>query len=181
MPLEEGDPLARCWYFLEVHLIVNKYYVNLIKIFTKFDVSNGSVVEVNSKQKGDIAVGRAISHYISMEYEVCLPIGDKRDYDFIIEKNGEVRRVQVKFAYYSSSKKRCVVALRITGGNQSFMHAKTYSDTAFDDLFVCTEMGEIYVLPWKEITCRNEIAIEIPKYKVYKVSSCVGGGVVNRT
>jgi hypothetical protein len=43
---------------------------------------------VNTKGKGDMAVGQAICHFISLGYEVCLPIGDKRDYDFVIEKNG---------------------------------------------------------------------------------------------
>jgi hypothetical protein len=53
---------------------------------------------MTTKEKGDVAVGFAISHFRSQGYEVCLPIGDKRPYDFILEKNENLSRVQVKYA-----------------------------------------------------------------------------------
>lgn len=81
---------------------------------------------MNTKERGDIAVGRAIAHYIQHGYEVCLPIGDKRAYDLVIEKDGILARVQVKYAGLYNSKDKCLVALRITGGNQSFHYAKKY-------------------------------------------------------
>jgi hypothetical protein len=124
---------------------------------------------MNSKAKGDIAVGQAISHYISNGYEVCLPIGDKRHYDVIVEKDGFIKRVQIKYGYYVEKKGRSVVGLRITGGNQSFNYAKKYTNDAFDELFVYTEKGNKYAFPWKDISCRNELAVDIPKYKGYKV------------
>jgi hypothetical protein len=40
---------------------------------------------MNSKQKGDIALAKAIAYYIEAGYEVLLPIGDKRPYDLVIE------------------------------------------------------------------------------------------------
>jgi hypothetical protein len=124
---------------------------------------------MNTKEKGDIAVGRAINHYISSGYEVCLPIGDKRNYDFIVEKDTCLLRVQVKFAGLYKIKNQCKVGLRITGGNQSYNYARKYGPDSFDELFVFTEKGEMYVIPWKKIDCRNEITIETDKYKVYKV------------
>jgi hypothetical protein len=53
---------------------------------------------MNTKIKGDIAVGYAINYFLSNGYEVCLPIGDKRDYDLVAEKMGELKRVQIKYA-----------------------------------------------------------------------------------
>jgi len=115
-----------------------------------------------------MAVGQAISHFISKEYEVCLPIGDKRDFDFIVEKNGLLEKVQVKFAgLYKDG--ICRVGLRITGGNQSFNYSRKYKDNAFDLLFVYTEKDHKFLIPWKNVKVRNEIAIEHPKYKRYKV------------
>ena len=125
---------------------------------------------MNSKYKGDIAVGQAINYFIQNNFEVCLPIGNKKDYDFIIEKDNHVQRVQVKYAGIYSNKGKCIVGLRITGGNQSRLYAKKYAKDAFDLLFVYTEKGEKYVLPWKDITCRNEISLENSKYSRYKVS-----------
>ena len=123
---------------------------------------------VNTKELGDMAVGNAISYFISNKYEVCLPIGDKRDYDFLVEKNGEIKRVQVKFAGISSRGK-CVAGLRITGGNQSFNYSRKYKKNSFDILFVYTGRGQKYVLPWSHVLCRNEISIENNKYTRYLV------------
>ncbi len=124
---------------------------------------------VNTKERGDIAVGFAISHFISRGYEVCLPIGNKRDYDFVIEKNGLLEKVQVKFAgLYKDG--QCKVGLRITGGNQSFGYSKKYKDDAFDLLFVFTQKGDKYVIPWKDVTFRNELTVDHLKYSKYKIA-----------
>jgi hypothetical protein len=125
---------------------------------------------VNTKERGDIAVGEGINFFLKNGYEVSLPIGDKRHYDFLVEKEGKIYRVQVKYAGIQKAKGQCRVGLRITGGNQSFHYAKKYTKDAFDLLFVYTERGEKFILPWKEVTCRNEITIENNKYKVYKLS-----------
>lgn len=135
-----------------------------------------SAVVMLTKQKGDIATGFAISHFLSNGYEVCLPIGDKRDYDLVIEKDGKLDTVQVKYAgLYPSKGNVCRVGLRITGGNQSYNYAKKYADDAFDILFVYTARGQVYVLPWAEIKVRNELYIEHPKYAHYLVRALVQG------
>lgn len=124
---------------------------------------------MNTKSKGDIAVGNAIRYYITSGYEVSLPIGDKREYDFIVEKDGLLSKVQVKYAGLYKDSNSCKVGLRITGGNQSFNYSKKYSNNSFDILFVYTQKGDSYSIPWKDITSRNEINIEHSKYSGYKV------------
>lgn len=123
---------------------------------------------MNTKERGDLAVGQAINFFIKNKYEVCLPIGDKRDYDLVIEKDGVLQKVQVKFAGLYARGNVCKVGLRITGGNQSFLYSKKYKQNAFDLLFVYTEKGEVYLLPWKDVTFRNELSIETKKYRIYK-------------
>jgi hypothetical protein len=124
---------------------------------------------MNTKERGDRALGYAIQYYISEGYEVCLPIGDKRAYDLIIEKDGLLARVQVKFAGLYKDKQKCLVGLRITGGNQSYHYAKKYSNSDFDILFVYTESGKRFSIPWSEVTARSEITIEHPKYQKHAV------------
>lgn len=123
---------------------------------------------MNTKERGDVAIGHAIAFYLQNGYEVCLPIGDKRRYDFLVEKEGEIRRVQVKYAGLSNRNK-CVAGLRITGGNQSFNYAKKYRDNDFDILFVYTERDEKYAIPWKKISCRNELSVESGKYEKFRL------------
>lgn len=123
---------------------------------------------MTTKEKGDRAVGQAICYFVSQGYEVCLPIGDKRDYDFVIESNGLLKKVQVKFAgLYNDG--LCKVGLRITGGNQSYNYSKKYKDSAFDLLYIYTEKETHYLIPWKELNFRNEITIDNSKYNRYKI------------
>jgi hypothetical protein len=123
-----------------------------------------------TKQKGDMALGKAIAYFLSHGYEVCLPIGDKRDYDLIIEKNGKLARVQVKFGGLYNNKTKCIVALRVMGGNQSFFYTKRYNAGAFEYLFVHTAKGDSYLLPWKgEVVGKSSLCIEAQKYNSYKV------------
>lgn len=123
---------------------------------------------MNTKERGDLAVGQAINFFIKSGYEVCLPIGDKRDYDFIVEKGRKLEKVQVKYAGLYGRSNTCKVGLRITGGNQSYSYSKKYKKDSFDLLFVYTEKGEIYVIPWKNLEVRNELSIETKKYSMYK-------------
>lgn len=123
---------------------------------------------MNTKERGDHAVGQAINYFMNHGYEVCLPIGDKRDYDLVVEKDSKLEKVQVKYAGIYTTSKVCKVGLRITGGNQSFSYSKKYKKDAFDLLFIYTAKGEKYLLPWRIITFRNELSIEAKKYRMYK-------------
>jgi hypothetical protein len=123
-----------------------------------------------TKEKGDVALGMAISHFLSNGYEVCLPIGDKRDYDLITEKDGQLSKIQVKHGGLYRNETKCVVALRVMGGNQSFYSSKKYEANAFDYLFVHTAKGESYILPWNDdIIGKSVLRIEAPKYRLYRL------------
>ena len=123
-----------------------------------------------SKQKGDVAMGNAIAYFMSNGFEVYLPIGDKRDYDLVVEKDGKLARVQVKYAGLYKDKIRCQAALRFMGGNLSFYSAKKYTDDAFDYLYVYTAKNENYLFPWQDVNVRSILSIEVVKYRAYKVN-----------
>lgn len=124
---------------------------------------------MKSKEKGDIAVAQAIHYFMSNGYEVCLPIGDKRPYDLVVEEDGKLFRVQVKYAGYYKGDNKYKAALRSMGGNQSYHTAKKYNDTDFDLLFVYVENNRRFVIPWQELPIRNSLAIEARKYADYEV------------
>lgn len=122
-----------------------------------------------TKEKGDIALANAIQYYVTQGFEVCLPIGDKRPYDIIVEMDGNTKRVQVKYAGFYTKVAQHKVALRITGGNQSRYTAKKYENSDFEELFVYTANGRKFVLPWDKIIARNELNIENLKYSEYEI------------
>lgn len=121
------------------------------------------------KEKGDFAAAHAISYFMTNGYEVCLPIGDKRPYDLVVEQGGAVWRVQIKYAGWYSGDRKYKAALRTMGGNQSFYSAKKYTETDFDLLFVYVENGRKFLIPWKELTNRNSLSIEASKFSKYEV------------
>jgi hypothetical protein len=121
------------------------------------------------KEKGDIAAAHATSYFMTSGYEVCLPIGDKRPYDLVVEKDGTLYRVQVKYTGYYTGTKKYRAALRTMGGNQSYHSAKKYSDTDFDLLFVFVVNGRKFLIPWRDLPNRNSVAIEAGKFAHYEV------------
>lgn len=124
---------------------------------------------MNSKIKGDLAVANAIAYFMTNGYEVCLPIGDKRPYDLVIEFEGVLQRVQVKYAGFYVKDQKYKAALRTMGGNQSYYTAKKYLDNDFDLLFVLTGNNRKFLIPWPEITNRNSLNIEAGKFVKYEV------------
>lgn len=124
---------------------------------------------MTSKEKGDAAVGFAISHYLAQGYEISLPIGDKRPYDFVLDKNADLLKVQVKFAGIYQPENKCVANLRVMGGNQSFHYVRKYKQNDFDILFVHTARSENYEIPWNIVKHKSTLTIESKKYRKYKV------------
>jgi hypothetical protein len=119
------------------------------------------------KEKGDMAVAHAIFYFQTHGYEVCLPIGDKKPYDLVVEKNGELEKVQVKYGGKYGWHGRCCVALRTMGGNQSYHTAKRYRDSDFDLLFAHTANGNDYLIPWSAVREKTTITVESSVYEKY--------------
>ena len=121
------------------------------------------------KEKGDLAVAQAIGYFMTNGYEVCLPIGDKRPYDLVVELDGTLSRVQIKYAGWYSGDQKYKAALRTMGGNQSYHTAKKYDENDFDLLFVYVENGRKFLIPWSQLVIRNSLSIEAGKYAQYEV------------
>lgn len=126
---------------------------------------------MKSKEKGDIAVAKAISYFIERREEVLLPFGDKQSYDLVVERGKSFFRVQCKFTSHKSEYGIYKAPLRVMGGNRSRNSAKTYSKSDFDILFVYTDNGDMYEIPC-EIWSKNRNSISLGEYMdCYKIKS----------
>ena len=123
---------------------------------------------MKSKAKGDMAVGRAIAHYISQQCEVLLPIGDKQKYDLVVDCGQSFQKVQCKFTSHKAKSGAFIAPLRVMGGNQSYHTAKHYNKEDFDILFVMTEDGDIFTIPFEDIETKNSVTLS-GKYEQYRV------------
>lgn len=124
---------------------------------------------MNTKTKGDIAVAYAIAKLTELGYEVLLPIGDKKPYDMVVDDGTSLKKVQVKYAGTNEVGKTSAW-LRTVGGNRSSGQTwKKYTDTDFELLFVWSDKGKCYLIPWSEVTSRCSVTLSGGKYDTYEV------------
>lgn len=103
-----------------------------------------------NKEKGNSFLGIAIAYYSSNGYIVSIPLNDTQDYDLIVDKDGTLRRVQVKSSGCKTKYGNYQVALKSCGGTKGRTY-KTIIETNVDELFILLENLEMYIIPIKEI------------------------------
>lgn len=121
----------------------------------------------SNKEKGNTGLGIAIAYYSSNGYTVSIPLNDTQDYDLIVDKSNELKRIQVKA---TSCKTKCnvyQVALKSCGGTKGKTY-KTLIDTKIDELFVINDKLDIYIIPIEKINNKSTLNL-CDKYKMYKV------------
>jgi len=115
---------------------------------------------MKTKQKGDIAVAKAVSYFIEKNEEVLFPFGDKQPYDLVIERNKKFLKVQCKYTSHKSKYGIYLVPLRVMGGNRSRNASKKYERNDFDLLFVYAENGDMYEIP-SDILTKNKNCVSL--------------------
>lgn len=113
---------------------------------------------MNTKQKGNIAIGEAIAHYTKLNYIVSLPLNDSQDYDIIIDNGISLKKVQVKFTSSKSKSNKFIITLKSVSGSSRKVY-KTLKDSKVDLLFCVTSENQKYEYDVKEITQNNAIIL----------------------
>ena len=120
-----------------------------------------------NKEKGNSGLGMAIAYFTTNGYVVAIPLNDTQDYDLIIEKDGEIKTVQVKSTGCKTKNRIYQVALQSCGGTNGKTY-KTLIETKVDFLFVLNEKLEMYLIPKNKI--RNKATLNLcQKYSEYRV------------
>lgn len=107
---------------------------------------------INTKTQGNIGMSVAIAYYTVSGYNVSIPLTDNQKYDFIIEKENMLFKVQVKTSSYKTRYGVYNVGLKTCGGNKSGNTLKYLDKTKIDFLFVLCDDGSCYNIPSHEIT-----------------------------
>ena len=111
-----------------------------------------------NKERGNAGLAISIAYYGANGYTVCLPLNDTQDYDLIIERDGRLQKVQVKFTSYKSKYGVFEVALRSRGGNAMETY-KTVRDSNADILFVVTSDKTMYEIPVASILQSSSLSM----------------------
>lgn len=129
---------------------------------------------MKTKEKGDIALSKAIAYFIEKGCEVLLPVGDRRPYDLVVEfEDGTLKKVQCKYTSCKSPAGNYVVPLRVMGGNQTRNKAVKYKKEDFDIIFIYTEGKDLYCIPFNEVEATSNFKLnkDRDKWRVTQVDN----------
>ena len=121
-----------------------------------------------NKEKGNAGLGIAIAYYSSNGYTVSIPLNDTQDYDLIVDKDNNLKRVQVKSTSCITKSGNYQVALKSCGGTNGNTY-KRVIDTCIEEVFILTEKLDMYIIPIKELKNRSTLSI-CDKYRKFKVN-----------
>lgn len=108
---------------------------------------------MNSNQKGDKALGRAIRYFTSLGQTVLIPLTDSQSYDLVVDIQGSLKRVQVKSA------NKNIVRLRVLSSRAGGKYTiKSFKRDDYDLLYAVTPRGD-YLIDTQYITQGSEITL----------------------
>ena len=115
---------------------------------------------MNTKQRGNVALARAIAHFSALGYYIFLPVGDNGGaIDIIVSQDGSaLQRVRCKFTEYRHTAMQArypdrmiyqvlLRPIRKRAHRSDFSLTTPYAPDAFDWLFVSTPHGD-YLIDW---------------------------------
>lgn len=122
----------------------------------------------NSKQKGNRAIGAAIAYYTSKLYTVSIPLNDSQDYDLVIDREGILSKVQVKYTSQKTENGTYKVTLRSISGSSGKEYS-TVKHSSSEYLFIYTELGYTLEIPVVELTQVSTITLTKEVMRKYSV------------
>ena len=110
----------------------------------------------SNKDKGNSGLGIAIAYYSSNGYTVSIPLNDTQDYDLIVDKDNNLKKVQVKATSCKTKYNKYQVSLKSCEGTKGTTY-KTVIETNIDEVFIITDAMDMYLIPIKEINNKSTL------------------------
>ena len=123
---------------------------------------------MNSKQKGNVGIGAAIAYFTRQGYNILIPLTDSQDYDIVVDIDGLLNKVQVKYTTAKAASGNYIIPLRSMGGTKGVCY-KTVIETDIDYLFCVTQDNDQYLVPIIELSNKNTITLSKEFSDKYKV------------
>ena len=118
---------------------------------------------MNSKIKGNIALGNSIQYATLKGYIVSLPLNDAQDYDIIFDIDGKLNKIQVKYTSTTQKSGNYYVDTRTKG------HGYIKENIEDVDYYFVTTANNInYFIPYNLIK-ENQTFTLNDKFKEYIV------------
>jgi len=103
---------------------------------------------MDTKLKSDIAESAVATELLRRGFRVLKPIGDRLPYDFAVDYDGKLTRIQVKHAWFDVNKKSYFVDVRRSKTNRRQIRHDRYKTQDFDFAILYIDQGPVfYVMP----------------------------------
>jgi len=118
---------------------------------------------MDTKRKGDIAELKTLTKLTELGADVSEPYGENTRYDFIVDINNELIKVQVKNGKYKNGK--VIANLSSTRYNSSGSKFEYYTQEKIDAYVIyCPKLDELYWVSFEEAPKTGiELRIEEPE------------------
>lgn len=111
---------------------------------------------LNSKQKGNITELECMLAFIKLGYNVLTPYGDCERYDFIVDIQGKLLKIQVKTSRPARSGDGSIIfntSSQTTKNGKKVHH--NYDENQIDYFMTCYN-NQCYLIPVKECSVREK-------------------------
>lgn len=115
---------------------------------------------MNTKEKGNKGIAHAIAYFTEIGGKVSIPITDSQHYDLIVDLDGKLQTVQVKWSAGNS------IYLRSISGTTRKQYSSVQASAV--DLLFAVANNQFYLIPVTELTARSQIRLP-DKWKVGRV------------
>ena len=118
---------------------------------------------LNSKQKGNITEVECMLAFLKLGYNVLMPYGDCERYDFVVDIEGKLLKIQVKTSSDSHIDEGYIIfkcANKTTKEGQFVRHPYTKEQI---DYFMTSYNGQCYLIPVEETSTEKRLRFTPPK------------------
>ena len=122
---------------------------------------------LDSKFKGNLTELQCLAAFTQLGYQVSIPYGDCARYDFIVDINNVLYRVQCKTSHLESEG-AYMFSCRSTAANRSRAASRTYTNQEID-FFATIIEGQCYIVPISETGGRSKTLRFLPPKNGQKV------------
>ena len=123
---------------------------------------------MNSKRKGSLAIGAAVSYFLSKGQSILVPISDCEKYDLAVDQKGIIKRVQCKYSDDKEKSGAYIVDLRTFGGYREKTHHTRYKKNDFDYLYIYCSNGDKFLIPAEKVLSKSHISLGIKSWNEFK-------------
>lgn len=109
---------------------------------------------LNCKYKGNLTELLCLAAFTKLGYQISIPYGDHARYDFIVDINNKLYRIQCKTAT-ECAKGVYVFSCRSTAANRSRVASRSYTNNEIDYFATIIE-NECYLVPINETGGRSK-------------------------